>query len=99
MFQGNNTANIDIHPSVHNLPTTQKDFANDRIKSGIANDPSGSRHIYMDNQCAAWQLFSLMERNYNMRDVGICRANIKGFDSEQLLLDKNLIEEHSKYWF
>ena len=34
------------------------------------------------------QMFALMESNYNMSSVGICRSNRKVFDSKQLLLDK-----------
>ena len=43
----------------------------------------------MDNRYDAPKLFVLMENNYNLRVVGTCRANRKGFYSEQLLLDKN----------
>ena len=98
MYQGNNTANIDIQPSLHNLTTTQKAVNNAVIKSGIANHPRGSRHLSIENRYAAQQIFALMEINYNMREVRTCRSNRKVFDSEQLLLDKNVIEEHSKYW-
>ena len=60
VYQGKNTANTDIRPSLNNLPTTQKTVANAIIKIWIKNDPHGSRHIYMDNQYAAQQLFSLI---------------------------------------
>ena len=38
-------------------------------------------HIYTENQYAAKQLFTLMESNYKMGEVGTCRANRKGFYS------------------
>ena len=60
VYQGENIVNIDIHPSLQKLTTTQKYDANDIIESGIKNDPHGSRHIYMENKYAAPQLFSLM---------------------------------------
>ena len=87
MYQGENTGNIDIHPSLHKLPTTQKYDANDIINSGIANDPHGSRNIYMDNQYYTPQLFSLMESNYNLMALGTYRANRKVSESVKLLLD------------
>ena len=46
----------------------------------------------MNNQYAAPQKYALMEINYNMSAVGTCRANRKGFDLEQVILDKNVIE-------
>ena len=49
VFQGKNTENIYIHPSLHNLLTTQKAVADDLIKSVITNNPHGSRHLYMEN--------------------------------------------------
>ena len=69
VYQGNNKENIEIHPSLQKIPTTKKYVANYIINSGIANGPHGSRHIYMENQYAFIKLFSLMESNYNMREV------------------------------
>ena len=88
--QGKNTSNTDIHISLNNLPTTQKDVANDIIKSGIENYPHGYRHIYMGNQYDSIQLCALMKINYDLRAVGTFISNRKGIDSEHLLLDKNL---------
>ena len=87
VYQGKNKANIDIDPTLRNLPTTQKAVANAIVKSGIANDINGSRHIFMDNRYAAPQLFALMQTNYNVRGVGTCKANRKGFDSKALEID------------
>ena len=49
VYEGKNIANIVIHPSLHNLLTTQKTVANDITKIGIENDPHGYRHLYMYN--------------------------------------------------
>ena len=87
VYQSNNTANIDIRPSLHNLPTIQKSFADAIIKSGISNYSRGSRHLYMYNRYASPQRFSLMESKYNLSVMGKCRANRKIFESEQLLLE------------
>ena len=87
MYHGKNTENIDIHPSLHNLPTTQKAFENAIIKSVIENDPRGYRHIYVNNRYASLQQFPIMGSNYNLREVGTRISNRKGYDSEQLLLD------------
>ena len=45
MYQVNNIENIEIHPSLKNLPNTHKYVANDIINSGIENDTHRSRHI------------------------------------------------------
>ena len=90
VYQGKNKANIDIHKSVRKLPTTQKAVANAILKSGIANDPDGSRHIFMDNRYAAPQLLALMMTNYNIRAVGTCKANRIGFESDKLQLEKGV---------
>jgi len=81
--------NIDVHKNVAKLPTTQKAVANAIVKSEINNDPNGSRHIFMDNWYTTLQLLALMLTNWNLRGVGICRANRKGFASKDLVLDKN----------
>ena len=89
VYQGKNKANIDIDPTVSSLPTTQKAVANAILKSGIANDPNGCCHMFMDNRYSAPQLFALMSTNYNIRGCGTCKANRKGFDSEKLKLKNN----------
>ena len=88
VYQGKNRANIDIHPSVQALPTTQKAVANAILKADIDNDNHGCRFLFMDNRYAAPQLFAMMQTNWNIRGVGTCKANRKGFDSEGLRLDK-----------
>ena len=96
VYQGKNKANIDIHPSVKHLPTTQKAVANSILKSGIDNDEHGCRYLFMDNRYAAPQLFALMLTNYNIRAVGTCKANRTGFESEALQLPKNAERGHHK---
>ena len=89
VYQGKNVANIDIHPSVRRLPTTQKAVANAILKSKINNDKDGCRYLFMDNRYAAPQLFALMLTNYNIRGVGTCKANRLGFESDQLQLKRD----------
>ena len=88
VYQGKNKANVDIHPSVRHLPTTQKAVANAILKSKINNDRDGCRYLFMDNRYAAPQLFALMLTNYNIRAVGTCKANRVGFASDALQLPK-----------
>ena len=88
MYQGKNRANIDVSPTLHRLPTTQKAVANAIVKSQIANDRDGSRHIFMDNRHEAPQLFEIMITNYNLRGPGTCKATRVGNDSEHLQLGK-----------
>ena len=89
VYQGKNKANIDIDSVPHRLPTMQKTAANVILKSKITNDKDGSHHIYMDNKYAAPQLFALMLTDYNIRGVGICKANRIGFDSDAIQISKS----------
>ena len=89
VYQGKNKANIDIVPIVSTLPTTQKAVANAIIKSGINNDVHGSRHIFMDNRYAAPQWFVIMLKEWNLRGVGTCKSNRKGFPSAELPLSNS----------
>ena len=70
VYQGKNRNNIDVHDDAKKLPTTQKAVANAILKSNIANDPHGSRHLFMDNRYCAPQLLALMLTNWNLRGVG-----------------------------
>ena len=89
VYQGKNRNNIDVHEEAKKLPTTQKAVANAILKSEIANDPHGSRHLYMDNRYTAPQLLALMVTNWNLRGVGTCKANRKGFASSKLVIQKS----------
>ena len=89
VYQGKNRNNIDVHEEAKKLPTTQKAVANAILKSEIANDPHGSRHLYMDNRYTAPQLLALMVTNWNLRGVGTCKANRKGFASHKLPIEKS----------
>ena len=89
VYQGKNKANIDIDSTLRKLPTTQKAVANAIVKTKIANDKDGSRHIYMDNRYASPQLLALMLTNYNVRGVGTCKANRIGFDSDSIQISKS----------
>eukprot|EP00957_Ditylum_brightwellii_P091677 6980906-Ditylum_brightwellii.AAC.1 len=86
-YQGKNRANIDIDPTIKRLPTTQKDVANAILISDIANDPNGCKLLYMDNCYAAPQLFAIMVTTWNIRVVGICKSNRKGFHLDTLKMD------------
>ena len=89
VYQGKNKANIDIDNTLVDLPTTQKAVANAIVKSGIANSIDGCRYIFMDNRYACPQLLALMNTSYNIRGVGTCKANRKGFDSDGLKVPNN----------
>ena len=47
VYEGNNTENIEIHPSPHKIPTRKKYVSNYRIKSVIEHNSCGYRHLYM----------------------------------------------------
>ena len=89
VYQGKNPNNIDIHPDVRNLPTTQKAVANAILKSKISNDKDGSRRVYFDNRYAAPILLALMEKLWNLCSCATCKANRVGFDLEGLELPKD----------
>ena len=71
------------------LPTTQKAVANAILKSGINNDVDGCRYIFMDNRYAAPQLLAMMATAWNIRGVGTCKANRKGFASDKLPMNND----------
>ena len=89
VYQGRNKANIDINHLVKDLPTTQKAVANAILKSGINNDVDGCRYIFMDNRYAAPQLLAMMATAWNIRGVGTCKANRKGFASDKLPMNND----------
>ena len=95
VYQGKNKANVDIDSVLKSLPTTQKAVANAIVQSGNANNTDGSRHIFMDNRYACPQLLALMLTNYNVRGVGTCKANWKGFASISYQWITKLIEVRS----
>ena len=53
------------------------------------------RHIFTDNRYGSPQLFAIMAYSWNIHAVGTCKANIKGFDSEELNPDNNC--EHGTF--
>ena len=73
VYQGKNRNNIDVHDDAKTLPTTQKAVANAILKSEIANDPYGSRHLFMDNRYSAPQLLALMLTNWNCEEWGLAK--------------------------
>ena len=89
VYQGKNKVNIDINHLVKDLPTTQKAVTNAILKAGINNDVDGCHYIFMDNRYAAPQLLALMSKEWNIRAVGICQANRKGFPSAMLSLSNS----------
>ena len=86
VYQGKISNNIDVHKDSRKLPTTQRAVANTILKSEIVNDPNGSRHLFMDYQYCAPQLMALILTNWNLRGVGRCKANRKGFALNNLSL-------------
>ena len=89
VHQGKNKANIGISPTLHMIPTIQKVVNNAIVKSQIANDKDGSRHVCKDNRNAAPRLFSTMLTNCNLRGSRTRKANRVGHDSENLQLSKS----------
>ena len=49
IYQGKNGDNVGIHPSIKDLPTTQKALANALIYAMVSNDPMGYWTVYSDN--------------------------------------------------
>ena len=64
-------------------------MANAIVKSQIANDKDGSRHMFVNNRHAAPQLFTIMLESYNLRGSRTCKSNIVGCNSEILQLGKS----------
>ena len=98
VYQVKDGSKIDIHPLLHNLFTTQKSNDIAIINNRTANDSRGSRQLSLENRYSDPQLFSLMESNYNLREVRTCRATRKVLDAEKLMSDKKMNIGKVNYW-
>ena len=84
---------------MNHLPTTQKAVANLILKSGIENDVYGCMYLFMDNRYVVQQLFALTMTNYNVRAIGMYKANRTGFKAEALQLHlKTQREDIKRGW-
>ena len=83
------TEKIDINPYILILPSTQTAVATNILKSGIDNNPHGCAYLFLVNIYYAPQLLAMMKRSWNIRGAGAYKTNRKGFDSDELKLDKN----------
>eukprot|EP00957_Ditylum_brightwellii_P150015 11424694-Ditylum_brightwellii.AAC.1 len=92
VYQGKNKNNIEFHPDVINLPVTQKAVRNAILQSGIVNDSNGMQHFFFDSKCAAPQLLGIIQMEWNLLAVVTCRANRKGFPSDDLDLNKCAVQ-------
>jgi hypothetical protein len=91
VYQGKNPCNIDIHPSISSLPTTQKAVVNACIGMGLHQKTTdGARHISMDNRYQCPELAFTLREKFRVNSTGTCRVNRKGWDRDYFDLKKNL---------
>eukprot|EP00957_Ditylum_brightwellii_P078147 5941318-Ditylum_brightwellii.AAC.1 len=69
---------------------TQKAVGNAILQSGIANDSHAMQHLFFDSRFDALQLWGIMWMEWKLLAVATCRANRKGFLSDDLELNKNV---------
>ena len=60
VYQGNNQKNVDVHPRVRGLTTTQRYVANSILKTQIENDPIICRYLFLHRRYASPQLLEIM---------------------------------------
>ena len=89
VYQGKNASNIDIHPSIETLPTTQKAVLNAVISMGLAEKcTDGARHVTMDNRYQCPELAFTLRQKFRVYSTGTCRVNRKGWDKSFFDLTK-----------
>jgi Transposase IS4 len=88
VYQGANATNVGIHRAVRSLPTTQKAVLNAVLSTDMHNEVHGARHIAMDNRYQSPQLAFVLRQKFKILSTGTCRKNRKGWDREQMSLDK-----------
>ena len=75
-------ANVGIHKSIKNLPTTQKAMTNALIGSMVTNDPNGYRAVFSDNRYSSFELAVYIREKLKILTAGTICRNRKGFDKE-----------------
>ena len=75
IYQGKNGANVGIHHSVKDLPTTQKALANSLKCAMVSNNTMGYRTFYSDNRYSSIELSILMREKVKILTSGTIRKN------------------------
>ncbi|CAB9525639.1 unknown protein [Seminavis robusta] len=87
VYQGRNAANIGIHESILDLPTTQKATMN-AVMSAFGTEPRGARHLALDNRYQCPELAVLLLTKCNIYSTGTCRRRRIGWDRKVMDLEK-----------
>jgi Transposase IS4 len=97
VYQGKNAANVGIHRAVRALPTTQKAVLNAVLATDMHREVNGARHIALDNRYQCPELALVLRQKFKIYSTGTCRKNRKGWDKDQMTLEKK--EGRGKYKF
>jgi hypothetical protein len=90
VYQGKNASNIDIHPSIRSLPTTQKAVLNAMIALEMhENKNHGARHVSLDNRYQCPELAHVLREKFHILSTGTVRRNRKGWNTEMFNLKKD----------
>ncbi|CAB9517121.1 unknown protein [Seminavis robusta] len=88
VYQGRNAANINIDPSIHDLPTTQKATMN-AVMAAFGTETRGARHLALDNRYQCPELAVLLLTKCNIYSTGTCRRRRVGWDKVIMDLEKS----------
>ena len=88
VYQGKNANNINIHPAIQDLPTTQKAVANSLHSTGLHEETQGMHCLSMDNRYQCPELAMICRDKYNCYSSGTTRQNRKGWDKQQMNIKK-----------
>jgi hypothetical protein len=80
VYQGRNSANVNIDSRCLNLPTTMKAVVNACFQTNLVQKTEdGYRTISMDNRYQCPELAVLMMKRFKILSTGTCRRNRKGW--------------------
>jgi hypothetical protein len=89
VYQGKNNMNINISPSIRDLPTTQKCVLNAIFQCNLNHDSRGARHLAMDNRYACPELTYILREWCGILSSGTCRVQRKGWNPDIMTMKKN----------
>lgn len=97
VYQGKNARNVNIDPSIVDLPTTQKAPLNACLQLGLQNEVDGMHHITLDNRYHCNQLAVGLRERAKCHSTGTVRSNRKGWNKDLMNLKKNKDTPRGKY--
>ena len=90
IYQGKNSANVNIHEDIHSMKTSQKAVLNAVIQCNLQHSTNGSRHIALDNRYQCPELAFILREKYRVLSTGTCRSNRIGWNKAMFNFTKGM---------